>query len=419
MKRIAVIGAGASGMMCAISAAECGADVTVYERNEKPGKKLFITGKGRCNLTNACDASDFFDNVISNPRFLYSAVYSFDPYAVMDFFEKNGLRLKAERGNRVFPESDHSSDVIKTLTNMINDLGVDLRLNEAVTDVIARDGCVKVVASKPLKGKADREEYDSVVIAAGGLSYPLTGACDDGYAFAKRLGHSINPLYPSLVSLRLKEKGLSALTGLSLRNVALSVKTEKKELYGGFGELLFTQTGMSGPLALSASAVCGRHIAKGNELLAYIDLKPALSVEKLDARILREFEEAKNKNVLNAIVSMYPANMRQYILNEAKIPPDKKVHDVSRQERKALIKATKEFPVTITGTDGFERAVVTGGGVDVREVDPSTMESKLIKGLYFTGEVLDVDALTGGYNLQIAWSTGHLAGMCAAATERR
>ncbi len=418
MSKVAIIGAGASGMMCAVTAAQRGCDVTVYEKNEKAGKKLFITGKGRCNLTNACDAADFFENVISNPKFLYSAVYSFDSYAVMDFFEELGLPLKTERGNRVFPKSDRSSDVIKALTNRMKELDVRLLLNEEVKDIVISDGVVKAVVSKlsgafPKASPKDRkEDYDSVVIATGGLSYPLTGACPDGYTFAKKAGHKINDTYPSLVSLTLKEKELSALTGLSLRNVTLKVTDGKKELYNGFGELLFTQTGISGPLALTASALCGKRIAKGEELKAYIDLKSALDKEKFDARILRDFEKNINKDIQNALSGMFPFALIPFVLKNAGIDPAAKVHDINKAQRQSLLETAKAFPMTITGTDGFERAVVTGGGVDIKQVDPSSMESKLVHGLYFTGEVLDVDALTGGYNLQIAWSTGRLCGNC-------
>ncbi len=413
MADVAVMGAGAAGMICAATAAQRGATVTLFEKNEKPGKKIYITGKGRCNLTNECDPEEFISNVVSNSKFLYSAIYSFDSYALEDYFKSLGLKIKTERGNRVFPLSDKASDVTKALERELKRLDVDIRYNTRITAVNTdgTSGAVTGVTYVDESRNEHKEDFSAVVIASGGLSYPSTGSTGDGLKIAKDLGHTVVDTIPSLVPLRIADTELFALKGLSLRNVSLCIKKGKKTLYDGFGEMLFTHKGISGPLVLSASSICGREISKENELSAYIDLKPALSMEKLDERILRDFEGEKNRDFSNAISALLPSGLIPFIIKKTGINPKKKVHDITREERMRLAGFIKAFPLTVTGLYDYNEAVVTKGGIRVSEVDPSTMESKLVKRLFFAGEVLDVDALTGGFNLQIAWSTGRLAGL--------
>ena len=409
--KILIIGAGPAGMMAAIAAADRGAQVILLEKNEKLGKKLYITGKGRCNITNSCPTQDFFDNVVSNPKFLYSAIYTFDQSAVCSFLEGEGLRLKEERGQRIFPESDKSSDVIKTLERALKKRNVQIRLNTCA-DRVATDenGFSRVITSKGESIKAD-----ALIIATGGLSYKSTGSTGDGYKFAVKMGHKIKDTEPSLVPLRAKEDYIKDLEGLSLRNVSLSM-----EEFSDFGEMLFTADGISGPLVLTASSeLCRKIAAAQNGISAAIDLKPALTAEQLDQRILRDFSEKKNKAFKNSLNKLLPSKMIPVIVNLSQIDPDKKVNEVTREERKRLTELIKAFPLTIIGNKGFEQAVITQGGVNVREVDASTMESKIVRNVYFAGEVLDVDAYTGGFNLQIAWSTGYLAGMSACERESK
>lgn len=428
---VIVIGGGASGMMAALTAAEAGASVLLLEKNEKLGRKIYITGKGRCNFTNACAPEDFFSHVPRNGNFLYSSIYGFDPDAAILWFEEHGMRTKVERGSRAFPESDHASDVTRTLERAMKEAGVTVRLNTEVREILCgddpdentenagdipckpgEDRCFPHVCGVRLSGgKVIRAK--AVIIATGGLSYPSTGSTGDGYRFAKAAGHTVTPMTPSLVPLRSREEDLFEMQGLSLRNVTLKVFDGKKKVWEGFGELMFTHFGVTGPLVLTASSDLQERLKKG-ALAAEIDLKPALSDQTLDARILREFEASPNKEIRNVIPALYPQKMVPVILKRTGIDPDKAVHDITKEERKSLIENTRHFHFTITGTGGYNEAVITHGGVSVREVDPGTMESKKKKGLFFSGEVLDVDAHTGGFNLQIAWATGRAAGYAAA-----
>ena len=392
-------------MMAACSALQAGAEVILLEKNEKLGKKLYITGKGRCNLTNACSVDEFFNNVLTNKKFIYSAVYSFDQRDTCDFFEKAGLPLKEERGMRIFPGSDKSSDVIKTLEKYIRNNKAKIRLNSKIDDILTENGSFYAVKL------ADNSKIyaDAIVIATGGFSYQSTGSTGDGYKWAEKLGHKIVELKPSLVPLRVEEKFISELEGLSLRNVSIKISD-----YTDFGEMLFAGNFITGPLILSASAFLCNKIHAGEKLKLSIDLKPALSEEQLDNRILRDFEENKNRLFKNSLDKLLPAKLIAVIVKLSGIREDKKVNEITKAERKKLLSLLKDFQLTVTGTNGFEQAVITSGGVDVKKINPSTMESKLVKNVYFAGEVLDVDAYTGGFNLQIAFSTGHLAGRSAA-----
>lgn len=407
MSKVIVIGGGAAGMMAAAAAAENGHEVILLEKNEKLGKKIYITGKGRCNVTNACDMEEMFDNICTNPKFLYSAVYGFDNTRVMDFFEQAGCRLKVERGNRVFPVSDHASDVIAALQRQLNKNGVKVCLHSEVKAVLTDETNKQVIGVRLKNGI--QYEAEQVIVATGGLSYPTTGSTGDGYLFAKSCGHNIVECSPSLVSLHVKEDWCRLLMGLSLKNVKVTLKENGKLLYEDMGEMLFTHTGVSGPLILSASSI---YTAKcsGKPVSLIIDLKPALTVEQLDKRLLREFEDNKNKQFKNCLGGLFPARLIPVMIPLSGIEPEKKIHEISREERKRFGALIKALPLTVIGTGGYEEAVITKGGVCVKEVNPSTMESKLVKGLYFAGEVLDVDAYTGGFNLQIAWSTGWLCG---------
>lgn len=390
-------------MFASVFAARAGHDVHVFEKNEKLGKKLFITGKGRCNLTNACDMEELFQSVMSNRKFLYSAFYGCTNDTVLDFFHQAGLKTKTERGMRVFPESDHSSDVIKTLEREMKKNGVHIHLRTEVKEVLTEEGQVRGV-----RLLHETIDADAVLIVTGGCSYPVTGSTGDGYRFARQCGHKVTEILPSLVPMETKEAYILRLQGLSLRNVTLSIYDGKKKLYEEFGEMMFTHFGITGPLALTASAKIGKTVNE-KEVAAFVDLKPALSPEQLDARILREFEQGKNKQFKNVIAGLFPATMLPVMLELGQIPPEKKVNEISREERKNFADLIKAFPFTITGLRGLEEAIITKGGVSVKEVNPSTMESKKVQGLYFAGEVLDLDALTGGFNLQIAWSTAFAA----------
>lgn len=405
--RVLVVGGGPAGMMAAIQAAKQGNAVTLLEQNEKLGKKLFITGKGRCNVTNDCDVTELFDSVVSNKKFLYSAFYSFSNQDVKDFFEEQGLRLKVERGRRVFPASDKSSDVIKALGNALKKLEVKIRLRTRVDKVLTENDIVCGVRL------SDGEclNADKVILATGGVSYKSTGSDGSGLVMAEKLGHQVTKLRPGLVGICTKEAWVRDMQGLTLKNVAVSIgkKQGKKPLYEDFGELLLTHYGVSGPMILSASSRLGDELEK-EDLYIKIDLKPALSKEQLDSRILRDFEKRKNADLSNAMVHLLPKSMIPVMLHVCGLDPAKKVNEVTRGEREQLVKGMKEFPLTINGLRDIQEAIITRGGVTVKEVDPSTMESKIVKNLYLAGEMLDLDALTGGYNLQIAWSTGYLAG---------
>lgn len=407
MSRVFVVGGGASGMMAAIFAGRSGHKVTLFEKNNKLGKKLFITGKGRCNLTNACDYNSFFDNIITNSKFIYSAFSRFSNYDLMEFFESIGLPIKVERGNRVFPSSDKSSDVIKVLTEELRRLDVDIRYNTLVTDIIEKDGKFHAIN---INSEDEKLQGDAIIICTGGLSYPATGSTGDGYRFAKKLGHTVTDLYPSLVPLHVNESFVKELMGLSLKNVSISIKIGESEIYNDFGEMLFTHFGISGPIILSASSYITNYLVKGEKVTLYIDLKPALSEEQLDARILRDFNKAKNKEFKNSLSHLLPKKLIDVIIRLSLISPNKQVNSVTNEERKVLLKLIKNLPLEIIKTSDYKQAVITKGGVNVDEINPATMESKLVNNIYFTGEVLDLDGLTGGYNLQIAWSTAYIAG---------
>lgn len=405
-KKCIVIGGGAAGMMAALTAACDGVDVELIEKNEKLGKKIYITGKGRCNVTNDCEPDAFFANVVSNPKFLYSAFYTFDPSQLMELLQKNGCALKVERGNRVFPVSDHSSDVIKTLQKTMIDKKVKISLHTEVKSLLIEDGtCCGVELSDGRKVKAD-----AVVVATGGISYASTGSTGDGYRFAQESGHKMVETKPALVPFTVKESWPLSLQGLALKNVEVTLQDGKKQIYNGFGEMLFTHFGISGPLILSASSYYAKKYY-GKEVQLYIDLKPALTKEQLDKRILRDFEEKQNKQFKNALDGLLPSKMIPVIIQLTQIPADKFIHDVTREERMILVDLLKKLPLTVTGTRPFNEAIITQGGVSVKDINPSTMESKITKNLYFAGEVVDLDALTGGFNLQIAWSCGYLAGI--------
>lgn len=406
MSKVIVIGGGAAGAVAAIFAARNGHRVELFEKNEKIGKKLFITGKGRCNVTNAGDMDALFDAVKSNPKFLYSAFYSFTNEQAMDFFEELGVRLKVERGNRVFPESDHSSDIIHALKHELEQLGVEIHFCTEVKDVLVEHEKFTGIVLK--NGK--KVSGDACVVATGGISYASTGSTGDGYRFAEKTGHKVTELYPSLVPMEVKEWYAKELQGLSLRNVRGTILDGKKKLYDEFGEMLFTHYGVSGPIIISASSVVGKKL-QDKELTLQIDLKPALSREQLDQRVLRDFEENKNKQFKNAVDKLFPAKLKPIMIELSGVSPEKKVNEISKEERLYFVDLIKNFKMTLTGLRSYNEAIITKGGVSVKDIDPGTMESKKISGLYFAGEVLDLDALTGGFNLQIAWSTGYLAGI--------
>lgn len=437
-KQIIVIGAGAAGLMAAAAAADGGAQVTVLEKNEKAGKKLYITGKGRCNLTNACDVQDFFDHVVRNPKFLYSAVYGFDASAVMQFMRDNGCEVKTERGNRVFPVSDHASDVTKALLHHLRGRGVTIRTHCEVAKILT-DAPRRVTGVQLRNGQ--KLPADAVILCTGGLSYPSTGSTGDGLRMAGALGLRTTAAAPSLVPLTVKEAWCRELQGLSLRNVQLTLLPEIEEesstkaaetgsgsrkkqrkkkkrqssrpLYTGFGEMLFTHYGISGPLVLTASCYTAFEEAPQGYLLL-LDLKPALTQEQLEARLQREFDAASRKQLGNVLRALFTARLAESMASLSGLGAQRTVSTISEREIKSLAALIKAVPMHATGTRGFPEAIITRGGLDVRQFDPYTMECREVSGLYAAGEVLDVDAHTGGFNLQIAWSTGHLAGMSAA-----
>ncbi len=410
MSHVIVVGGGAAGMFAAIAAAKNGHQVTLYEKNEKLGKKIFITGKGRCNITNAADMEELFDAVVTNSKFLYSSFYGYTNQNVIDFFEDAGVPVKIERGNRVFPISDHSSDVIRALEREMKKVGVKVYLNTEVKSVEAEKGKFNKVVLKD----TTTQTADACIVATGGLSYRSTGSTGDGFRFAENVGHKVTQCFPSLVPMETKEPWICELQGLSLRNVEAKILDGKKELYKDFGEMLFTHFGVSGPLIISASSYVGKKFMDKNgqkkELTLEIDLKPALTEEQLDQRVLRDFEENHNRQFKNAITKLFPTKLIPVMLELGGIDPEKKVNSIEKEDRKQFVHLIKHFRMTLTGLRDYPEAIITKGGVNVKEIDPGTMESKLVKGLYFAGEVLDLDALTGGFNLQIAWSTGYAAG---------
>lgn len=435
MGKVLIIGGGAAGMAAAIAAAGCGHEVHLYEKNEKLGKKLYITGKGRCNVTNACSMEEMLSHVVSNPRFLYSSFYGFTNEDMMRLLEKNGCPLKVERGNRVFPVSDKSSDVIRALSRQMKELGVRVHLYGQVKELLVEDGeCRGIRVLQGSGAEKSREaggrgttgdpetrdgqtwkeascpvRGDAVIVATGGLSYGATGSTGDGYRFAGENGHKITEPLPALVPFQVKEPVVKDLQGLSLRNIEAAVWDGRREIYREFGELLFTHFGVSGPVILSASSFAAKTLKK-KPLTLSIDLKPALDTEQLDARIVRDFEEFSNKQFKNALGNLYPAKLIPVMIGRSGISPETKVHEITRAQRRRIVEETKAFRLTLTGLCDFKEAIITQGGVSVREVCPGTMESKLVKNLYFAGEVLDLDGVTGGFNLQIAWSTGWAAG---------
>lgn len=404
MSNVIIIGGGAAGIFAGIFAARNGHSVTIFEKNEKLGKKLFITGKGRCNITNAGDHDELLNSIVTNKKFMYSSLNSFSNYDTMGFFGELGLDIKVERGNRVFPTSDKSSDVLTCLTRELDKLKVNVVYNTAVTEIVTENGCFKAV--KTNKGKVVGGEH--LIVATGGNSYQLTGSTGDGYRFARAIGHKVTDIIPALVPFNTKEEWIKQLQGLSLRNVNVTVFDGDKELYSDFGELLFTHFGVSGPTVLSASSFVASKM-KEKQLKMVIDLKPALTFEQLDERILRDFEEEKNKQFKNALDGLLPKKLIPVIIDLSKIKEEKKVNEISREERQKLAHLLKNLEFTLLGLRSFNEAIITQGGVDVKEINPSTLESKLIKNIYFVGEVLDVDAVTGGFNLQIAWSTAYAA----------
>ena len=404
-KKVIVVGAGAAGLMAAGRAAEKGHEVHLYEKNNRIGKKILITGKGRCNVTNDSDVQGLLDNIPGNPYFMYSAFYQLDSFGTQEFFKNLGLELKVERGKRVFPVSDRSLDVVLALEKYIKQNKVKLHLESPVESILMEEGRAAGIRLK--NGK--EEKADGVIVCTGGLSYPGTGSTGDGYRFAKAAGHHVTKLYPSLVPLKTAEDWCRELMGLSLKNIEITIKNKKgKKVYTDFGEMLFTHFGVSGPVILSASRHIILTIDEGYKLS--IDLKPAMDEKKLDARLLRDFEKFANKDFVNALDELLPQKLIPVIIALAEIDPRKKVNSITKEERKRLVSLLKALPLTITGVTGYNEAVVTCGGIETGEIDPSTMESKLVKNLHFAGEVLDVDAYTGGFNLQIAFSTGYTAG---------
>lgn len=438
MSRVVVVGGGAAGMMAAYAAASIGHQVILLEKNEKLGKKIYITGKGRCNVTNTADKEQFFKNIVTNGKFLYSSVYQFDNQAMVSFLEKYGCPVKTERGGRIFPVSDHAFDVTDALRRAMKEMYVEVRLHTEAKALILKKEQENLPQEEKQKSETEEEnrslhnrrkketnrqiqgvvlssrkklEADAVILACGGLSYPSTGSDGAGYRLAAQAGHSLKTCYPALVPFEIKEPWCKSLQGLSLKNVEIKLVEEgkTKPLYSGFGEMLFTHFGVSGPLVLSASSYYSKTCGSLRTTLL-LNLKPAMDEETLDKRLLRDFEENSHKAFKNALGGLFPAKLIPVMIELSGIDGEKKACEVTKQERLSFAKLIQNLPLTITGTRGFAEAIITQGGIPVSEVNPSTMESKLCKGLYFAGEMLDIDALTGGYNLQIAWSTGHLAG---------
>lgn len=408
MNKVIVIGGGAAGLMAALSAAEAGASVLLLEGNEKLGKKIYITGKGRCNVTNACEPAAFMNKVVKNPRFLFSALNAFGPEDMMALLERLDCPVKVERGDRVFPVSEKASDVTRALEKELRRLGVSIRLNTKVSHILVENTAVCGVELED----GTRLEADRVVVATGGQSYPSTGSTGDGFRWMAELGHTVYPPLPSLIALTCGAAWVSALQGLSLKNVRLTLKRGKKVLYSDVGEMLFTHFGISGPLVLSASAHMAELAPEDVQLL--LDLKPGLTAQQLDARLLRELDASGKRQLRTLLTTLYPASLAEEMPALCGIPAQTPACEITREQRARLVKAGKELRLPVDGTRPLTEAVVTRGGVSVKEINPATMESKKIHGLYAAGELLDVDAMTGGFNLQIAFSTGHLAGMSAA-----
>ena len=412
--KVVVIGGGPAGMMAAISAAEAGDDVIILEKMESLGKKLLITGKGRCNITNAVEMEEFFKNVPTNSKFLYSAFSQYTNRDIVSLLNKHGVLTKVERGNRIFPVSDNAKDVLNALVRKIEELNINIYYNFKVEKIITENN--KVIA---VQGKNKTIEADKVIVATGGKSYQVTGSTGDGYKLAEELGHTITSLKPSLVPLKCEEKQskelCQELQGLSLKNVAIKIQYDTKTIYEDFGEMLFTHFGVSGPIILSASSILVRYknieqLMKEDKIKISIDLKPSLTEKQLDNRILRDFEEVKNKQFKNSLEKLLPQKMIRPIIELTKIVPEKKVNEITKEEREQIVKKIKGLQLTITGFRPIEEAIITSGGINIKEINPKNMESKIIKGLFFAGEIIDVDAYTGGFNLQIAWSTGYVAG---------
>ncbi len=421
MSKVAIIGGGAAGMMAAVGAAICGHEVHIFEKNEKLGKKIYITGKGRCNVTNASDMETIFKNIVTNPKFMYSAFYTLSNDMVIDMFNNDMMvPTKVERGNRVFPESDKSSDIIGGLSRRLSELGVEVHLKSDVDKILVKevlnsdatvdDGYKKAVEGIQLKNQ-EKIYCDNVIIATGGYSYQTTGSDGAGYKMAKSAGHKITEILPALVPLNIKEEYVKELQGLSLRNINVKFMSGNKEIYSEFGEMLFTHFGVSGPVILSGSSYVTSRIHKGEIIKIKIDMKPALTETELDARILRDFSEMLNKDFGNSLGKLLPTKLIPIIIKLSEIDPHKKVNEITKEERKRLVDVIKGMTLHVSSTRSFNEAIITQGGVNVKDVNPTTMESKYVKGMFFSGEVLDIDALTGGYNLQLAWSTGYLAGL--------
>jgi predicted Rossmann fold flavoprotein len=423
MKTVCVIGGGAAGLMAAYAAAKNGHKVLLFEKNEKLGKKIYITGKGRCNFTNDTPPEDFLQSVVRGKKFLTGAIYAFSPQKVIEFFENQGLSVKVERGNRAFPASDHASDITKTLEKACKKEGVEVYLNEKVTEIHTSMPDIGIMSGieggtspniipmpRVVKISTDKSEYncDEVIVATGGLSYPTTGSTGDGYAFARAFGHTVTDLKSGLCGLNLEGNSFKELQGLALKNVTFCVKNGEKVLFEEFGEMLFTHFGVSGPIVLSASSLINR--LPVSSLTAAIDLKPALDEQILDKRLLRDFEKYKNKQISNALCELLPQKLIPSVLNSAGVASTKTVNVLTKEERGKIVKVLKAFPIKIRSLRGFEEAIITSGGVELSEINPKTMESKKVKGLRFCGEVLDIDAFTGGFNLQIAFATGYAAG---------
>lgn len=417
MKTI-VIGGGPAGMIAAVTTAEQGNSVTILEKMEDLGKKLLITGKGRCNITNSAEMEDFMKNIPENAKFLYSSFNQYTNQDIINFLNKQGVATKVERGGRVFPVSDRAEDVLNAFKRKLKELNVEIKTNFEVTQILT-EGSTAIGIEGKYKGKTERMLANKVILTTGGKSYPVTGSTGDGYKITEKLGHTITPLKPSLVPLICEEdskKICQDMQGLSLRNVAIKVKHENKIIYEDFGEMLFTHYGLSGPIILSASAILIRYkniekLLKSNKIKIFIDLKPALGEEKLDNRILRDFEELRNKQFKNSLEKLLPRKMINTIIEIIGINPEKRINEITKEERKKLVKILKNFELNINGFRKIEEAIITKGGINVKEINPRTMESKIIKGLYFAGEIIDLDAFTGGFNLQIAWSTGYVAGL--------
>lgn len=413
MKKIIVIGGGAAGIMAALRAAEGGASVTLFEKMPQIGRKLKITGKGRCNLTNAADVAEVVKNIPGNGKFLFSALKNFTPADTVNFFESLGVKTKIERGGRVFPASDDATEVIDALLRRLAILGVEVKTNCAVTEILAEN---KKIVGVKVDGKV--YEADAVILATGGASYPATGSTGDGFKFARKLGHTITPILPALVPLETEEDFVRDLQGLSLRNVRVKLLADGKKVSELFGEMLFTHFGVSGPIILTLSRKAAQLLAAGRFVELEINLKPALTPEQLDARILRDFAKFKGKIIKNALVELLPAKLIPIILDLAYLPEEKRVDDITAVERRRLVEILRGVPLTITKTRPIAEAIVTAGGVDVKEINPRTMESKIVKNLFIVGEAADVDGFTGGFNLQAAWATGNAAGKFAAQAVR-